>query len=134
MRPYFDIIRNVETNAVLAALRALAQEHRLAIFRLLVEHAPAGLTAGAIAELAGLAPATLSFHLKELAHAGLIAGRQDGRFIWYRANFDAITGVVTYLTDNCCQGNAVCVTACGPSIAPKRAAPASSYSRKRRSA
>ena len=122
----------METNAVLVALRALSHEHRLAIFRLLVEHAPAGLTAGAIGERAGLAPATLSFHLKELANAELIAARQDGRFIWYRAEFDAINGVVAYLTDNCCQGSAVCVTACAPAVPPKHVAPAASPLRKRR--
>ena len=70
-RPGFDSIRIMETKNVLGALAALSQEHRLAVFRLLVEHAPEGLAAGAIAERLLLAPATLSFHLKELATQGL---------------------------------------------------------------
>jgi ArsR family transcriptional regulator, arsenate/arsenite/antimonite-responsive transcriptional repressor len=69
-------MRIMETTKVLSALAALSQEHRLAVFRLLVEHAPEGLTPGVIAERLSLAPATLSFHLKELSHAGLIASRQ----------------------------------------------------------
>ena len=93
----------METNDVLAALGALAQETRLAIFRLLVEQGPAGLAAGAIAERLDLAPATLSFHLKELAQARLVIARPEGRFIHYRANFDAMTGLVSYLTENCCR-------------------------------
>jgi DNA-binding transcriptional ArsR family regulator len=104
----------MKTKAALSALSALAQETRLAIFRTLVEHAPEGLPAGAIAERLELAPATLSFHLKELAHAGLIAARQDGRFIWYRADLDAMGGLVAYLTENCCRGSAACDPACAP--------------------
>ena len=80
----------METRSVLAALSALSQEHRLGIFRLLVEHAPEGLPAGSIAARLSLAPATASFHLKELSHAGLIASRQDGRFVWYRADLEAM--------------------------------------------
>ena len=87
-------MKTMETKRALAALAALSQEHRLAIFRLLVEHAPEGLPAGLIAERLSLAPATASFHLKELSHAGLIASRQDGRFIWYRADLEAMNGLV----------------------------------------
>ena len=104
----------METKRVVAALSALAQETRLAVYRLLVERGPEGLPAGAIGERLKLAPATLSFHLKELAHAGLIAARQDGRFIWYRADFAAMNGLVAYLTENCCRASAVCDTVCAP--------------------
>jgi len=104
----------METNGVLKALGALSQEHRLAIFRLLVEHAPEGLCAGEIAERLSLAAPTLSFHLKELSQAGLIASRQDGRFIWYRADLSAMNGLVGYLTENCCRASSVCDDACVP--------------------
>lgn len=108
----------METKKVLAALAALAQENRLAVFRLLVEHAPEGLSAGVIAERLELAPATLSFHLKELVHAGLIAARQDGRFIWYRAEIKAMNGLVAYLSENCCRASAVGDSKCLPQGAP----------------
>jgi DNA-binding transcriptional ArsR family regulator len=110
----------METTQVLAALSALAQESRLAVFRLLVEHAPQGLPAGTIAERLSLAPATLSFHLKELAHAGLVVARQDGRFIWYRADLETMNRVVDYLTENCCRAGDICAAACTP-VKPARA-------------
>lgn len=116
----------------LAALSALAQESRLAVFRLLVEHAPEGLPAGSIAERVALAPATLSFHLKELAHAGLIVARQDGRFIWYRADLDAMNGLIGYLSENCCGSSAVCDPACAPAIAHQPVAIRPSTSRRRK--
>ncbi len=103
----------METRKALVALGALAQENRLAIFRLLVEHGPEGLTAGAVADKLAIAPATLSFHLKELAHGGLIAARQDGRFIWYRADFDGMNALVDYLTEKCCVRSTACDPACG---------------------
>ena len=92
--------------AVLKSLAALAQESRLAVFRLLVQQGPQGLAVGAIAERLALANATLSFHLKELANAGLVTARQDGRFIYYGANYPAMNSLVAYLTENCCQGEA----------------------------
>ena len=98
----------METSNVLTALAALSQETRLAAYRLLVRHAPEGLPAGQIAEQLDIAPASLSFHLKELTRAGLIVARPDGRFVWYRADLDAMNGVVGYLTDNCCRASAVC--------------------------
>jgi DNA-binding transcriptional ArsR family regulator len=110
---YFHIVGNVETTNALAALSALSQEHRLAIFRVLVEQGPDGLPAGMIGERLQLAPATLSFHLKELSHAGLIAARQNGRFIYYRADYAAMNGLVAYLTENCCRAS-TCAPACAP--------------------
>lgn len=103
---------------VIAALAALAQETRLDAYRMLVEHTPEGLTAGKIAERLGMAPASLSFHLKELTRAGLIVPRQDGRFVWYSADVDAMNGVVGYLTENCCRSSATCDPRCAPAPRP----------------
>lgn len=126
-------MKTMATKRVLAALGALAQESRLATFRLLIEHSPDGLTAGAIAEKLALAPATLSFHLKELSHAGLIAARQDGRFIWYRADVEAMNGLVAYLTDKCCASSTVCDPACLPAMSPHAVGVPLPVARKRRS-
>ena len=93
-----------DSSGAVASLAALAQPTRLALFRLLLEHEPAGLTPGAIAAKLGLAPATLSFHLKELAGAGLVKARQEGRFIYYAPDFGATHALVAYLTENCCSG------------------------------
>ena len=111
----------MEKKAALSALTGLSQESRLDIFRLLVEQGPEGLPAGEIAERLRMANTTLSFHLKELSHAGLISGRQAGRFIDYAAEFSAVNGLVNYLTENCCKG-ASCVVACAPSTQRKRRA------------
>ena len=124
----------METKHILNALAALSQEHRLAIFRLLVEHAPEGLFAGDIAERLQLAPATASFHLKELSRAGLIAPRQDGRFIWYRADLEAMNGLVGYLSENCCRASSVCDAACVPAGAPRPVAPQLSTRSRRKTA
>jgi ArsR family transcriptional regulator, arsenate/arsenite/antimonite-responsive transcriptional repressor len=123
----------MKTSDVIAALAALAQETRLGVYRALVEHAPEGLTAGDIAQRVGVPPATLSFHLKELARAGLIDSRQAGRFIWYRANIDAMNGLVAYLTENCCGSSGVCDPACVPAGAPRAVAVPLPAVRKRRS-
>ena len=104
----------MKMNQILIALAALAQETRLSVYRLLVEHAPEGLTAGEVAEKLGVAPASLSFHLKELTRAGLIVPRPEGRFVWYTADLDAMNGVVGYLTENCCRSSAVCDPKCAP--------------------
>ena len=104
----------MKTKQVLSALAALAQETRLSVYRLLVEHAPEGLTAGQVAERLAVPPASLSFHLKELTHAGLIVPRPAGRFVWYTADLDAMNGVVGYLTENCCRSSAVCDPKCAP--------------------
>jgi DNA-binding transcriptional ArsR family regulator len=99
-----------------SALAALAQETRLGIFRLLVEHAKDGLTPGAIALKLKLPPATLSFHLKELARAGLLLDRREGRFIWYRPDMRAMSQLIAYLTENCCRASGTtCATDCAPS-------------------
>ena len=120
----------METTSVLAALAALAQETRLAVYRLLLEHAPEGLAAGQVAVTLGIAPASLSFHLKELTHAGLIVPRPDGRFVWYSADLDAMNGVVQYLTENCCRSSAVCDPKCAPR--PRQIAAVAISPRKRR--
>jgi ArsR family transcriptional regulator len=101
----------MKTKQVIAALAALAQESRLNVFRLLVQTGPEGLAASKIAEHLDVAPSSLSFHLKELTHAGLIEARQEGRFIFYSANFDVMTDVISYLTDNCCGGASCAPTA-----------------------
>lgn len=91
---------------VVKALGALAQPTRLAIYRLLVEQGPEGLAAGEVAARLKAAPATLSFHFRTLSHAGLVESRQEGRFVYYSANFAAMNGMVDYLTENCCGGDA----------------------------
>jgi DNA-binding transcriptional ArsR family regulator len=93
---------------VVVALAALAQETRLAVFRLLVEQGPTGMAAGEIAASVDVSPAALSFHLKEMAHAGLVKSRQEGRFIFYSANFGTMNGLIAFLTENCCAAD------CGP--------------------
>ncbi|MBK3842429.1 ArsR/SmtB family transcription factor [Paraburkholderia aspalathi] len=99
----------MDSNLVVRALGALAHESRLAIFRVLVVAGPAGMPAGEIAQQVGLSPSSLSFHLKDLSHAGLVTGNQQGRFIFYSANFDAMNGLVGFLTENCCAGAACAV-------------------------
>ena len=103
----------MESNQVIKALAAIAQDTRLAVFRLLIQSGPAGLSVGKIAEHLTIAPATLSFHLKELSMAGLLTSRQESRFVIYSANFATMNGLIGFLTDNCCGGN-LCtpVTAC----------------------
>lgn len=86
------------------ALAALAQETRLLIYRLLVEAGPEGVSAGRIAEALKIPAATLSFHLKELARAGLISSRQERQFIYYAADFERMAELMTFLTQHCCQG------------------------------
>ena len=90
---------------VVKALSALAQPTRLALYRLLVACGPEGMAAGQIAGKLKVSPATLSFHFRTLSHAGLIENRQEGRFIYYAANFAAMNGMLAYLTENCCGGN-----------------------------
>ena len=98
----------METTQAVQALGALAQETRLAIYRLLVEAGPTGLAAGEIAATVGVPPANLSFHLKELAHADLVRSRQDGRYVFYSANYAHMNQLIGYLTDNCCERDGGC--------------------------
>jgi ArsR family transcriptional regulator, arsenate/arsenite/antimonite-responsive transcriptional repressor len=128
---YFNNRRNAEGMAMdqtraIAALGALAQETRLALFRLLVTCGPAGLPAGAIAERLGVPPSSLSFHLQQLAHAGLITQRRFSRQLIYSAEYGAMNALLAYLTENCCGRGAVCPPACDPTAgcgtAPKTTA------------
>lgn len=91
---------------IVTALAALAQESRLAIFRLLVQVGPEGMAATRIGEELGIAPSSMSFHLKELAHAQLVTVQRDGRSMIYSANFDAMNALIDFLTENCCSGKA----------------------------
>lgn len=107
-----------------AALGALAHETRLDVFRLLVQRGPDGLSAGTIAEKVKLPPSSLTFHLQQLARAGLVTQRRLSRQLFYAADFAAMNGVVGYLTENCC-GGASCAPVCRPvktgkTIAAKR--------------
>ena len=96
----------MESSDVVVALEGLARESRLGIFRLLVVAGPQGLPAGKIAERMGLPAPTLSFHLSQLKNAKLITCRREGRSLIYCADFAAINGLVAFLTENCCGGNA----------------------------
>lgn len=112
----------MEKKAVLSALAALSQETRLDIFRLLVQAGPEGRPAGTIAEALGVAPATLSFHLAQLNHAGLIIQRRESRSLIYSAEFDRMNALVAFLTENCCgvpANPSTCRPACA--TAPKAA-------------
>lgn len=108
----------MKSQSAVLSLAALAHESRLAVFRLLVRKGPEGLCPGDIMGKLKLAPATLSFHLKELSAAGLIRSRQEGRFIYYHPDFKVMNALVGYLTENCCEGQAcvatdpACVTTC----------------------
>lgn len=130
----FYIFTNVETSNALLALAALAQETRLAVHRLLIEHAPDGLPAGEIAERLEIPAPSLSFHLKELWRAGLVEPRQDGRFVWYRADLSAMNALIAYLTENCCRAGSACDPSCVPARASKRIAVAMPVAKRRRSA
>lgn len=96
-------IRFNEPEAV-KALAALAQPHRLRAFRALVVAGPAGLTPGKLADDLGVAPSALSFHLKELNNSGLVTQERQGRFLVYRAAFERMDALLSYLTETCCQG------------------------------
>ncbi len=104
--PCFHKYGIMESDDAVRKLAALAQSSRLMIFRALVQAGPAGLYAGEIGMRLGLTPATLSFHLKELSQVGLIHARQQGRFIYYAPDFSAMNGLLDYLTENCCRGDA----------------------------
>jgi len=114
----------MKTEMVIQALGALAHEHRLAIYRLLVERGPPGLAAGAIGERVGILPSSLTFHLQNLQRAGLITHRRISRRLIYSADFEAMNGLVGFLTENCCaQANRQCGTACEPAVTKARNKP-----------
>ena len=106
----------METSDAVTALAALAQDNRLDIFRLLVQAGPDGMAAGQVAEKLGLAPNTLTFHFDRLRMAGLVTVRRDGRSMIYAARFEAMNGLVSFLTENCCQGS---LAGCGPAVVCK---------------
>lgn len=121
---YFYETRTMEQNTAVRALGALAHDTRLTIYRLLVQAGPQGLAVGTIGEKLNLAPATLSFHLASLRHAGLVTERREGRTLFQSADYDAMNGLVGYLSENCCQGADCGVPACAPASAkqPSRTA------------
>lgn len=100
----------MNNQSAVTALSAIAQESRLIIFRMLVEAGVDGLAAGKISEQTQIAPSALSFHLKGLTHAGMVTARQEGRFIYYSANFNVMNELLAFLTTNCCGGEA-CLSA-----------------------
>jgi ArsR family transcriptional regulator len=111
----------VKSEQIVRALGALAQESRLAVFRLLVKRGPQGFTPGELAEKLTVPAPTLSFHLKELQHAQLVVSRREGRFLYYSANFDTMNGVLNFLSENCCSlSDEACDVQCKPVAAPKR--------------
>jgi ArsR family transcriptional regulator, arsenate/arsenite/antimonite-responsive transcriptional repressor len=105
----------MNTAQTITALGALAHEHRLAVYRLLVERGPAGLAAGAIAQRVGLVPSSLTFHLQNLRRAGLISQRRLSRQLMYSVDFTVMNSLVSYLTENCCGRDlGQCEPACKP--------------------
>ena len=110
----------MDSQHAVQALSALAHDTRLAIFRMLVETGPEGLPAGIIAERLGMPPSSLTFHVQHLHRAGIVTQHRLGRQLIYVAAFDAMNGLVAYLTENCCgRGPAACAPACGP-VAPSK--------------
>jgi DNA-binding transcriptional ArsR family regulator len=95
----------IKESAAVSVLSALAHQTRLRIFRMLVGAGPQGLAAGALSSRLRISPANLSFHLSHLTHAALIAAHRQGQSIIYTANFDAMSRLIAYLTDNCCGGH-----------------------------
>ena len=110
----------MKEHEAIGALAALAQESRLAVYRLLVRRGLEGYAAGEIGDRLGIPSPTLSFHLKELAQAGLVTVRKEGRFIHYSASFERMNGLVAYLTENCCSLGATCAPACAPDNTTER--------------
>ncbi|MBN8884085.1 MAG: helix-turn-helix transcriptional regulator [Rudaea sp.] len=101
----------MQTSQTVKMLSALAQESRLSIFRMLVQQGPDGLPVGVIGERLGIPNATLSFHLKELLHAGLVVSRQSGRFVYYAPVIEAMNDLIGFLTENCCNGQSCALPA-----------------------
>ncbi len=103
----------MQPEAIIRSLGALAQEHRLAAFRLLIQAGPDGMAAGALADALGIPASSLSFHLAQLSNAGLVTQRRVSRSIIYAADYAAMNGLIAYLTENCCAGGS-CSTAANP--------------------
>lgn len=112
----------METKDAVKSLSALAQETRIAIYRLLVQQGPEGLPASMLAEMLDLPNATFSFHVKELSQAGLVTARQAGRFIYYAANYATMNDLVGYLTENCCDGQACEIDLAAPKNSRRKSA------------
>jgi ArsR family transcriptional regulator, arsenate/arsenite/antimonite-responsive transcriptional repressor len=104
----------MKSKDAVGSLAALAQDSRLAIYRLLVKRGPEGFAAGELAERLKVPGPTLSFHLKALSQAGLVTTRRQSRFIYYSANFERMNDLVGYLTENCCSLGSDCGTSCAP--------------------
>ncbi len=104
----------MDEHRAVSALGALAQETRLALYRLLVATGPEGLPAGVIAERLGVAPSSLSFHLQQLLHAGLVTQCRAGRQLIYAAEYETMTALLAYLTENCCGRGQSCAPVCTP--------------------
>jgi ArsR family transcriptional regulator len=117
---YFDYIGTMDVESAVAALGALAQGSRLAVFRLLVQRGPTGLAAGEISERVGVPPTTLSFHLAQLSHAGLVTARRESRSIIYAADYDGMQHLMNFLTENCCTRG---LLSCGPPASLKPTQP-----------
>lgn len=110
----------MDIHRVIEAFGALAHEHRLKIYRLLVARGPQGLSAGAIAEGIRLVPSSLSFHLQALLRAGLIAKRRESRQLIYSADFATMDALLGFLTENCCaSGGETCAAECKPAVASR---------------
>jgi DNA-binding transcriptional ArsR family regulator len=112
----------MKADHVVKALGALAQESRLAMFRLLVKRGPEGYSPGELTEKLAIPAPTLSFHLKELQHAQLVLSRRAGRFLYYSANFTTMQGLIDFLSEKCCTlADANCDSTCAPVAGKKRA-------------
>ena len=107
----------MDAKTAVAALGALAHDTRLELFRLLAQRGPDGLSAGTIAATLGVPPSSLTFHLQQLIHAGLLSQRRLSRQLFYAVDIAAMNGLMGYLTENCCGGGKVCTPVCAPAAA-----------------
>jgi ArsR family transcriptional regulator len=121
----------MDTKQVIDGLGALAHDTRLQVFRMLVQQGPEGIPAGIIAERLGIPPSSLTFHLQQLLHAGLVTQRRLSRQLIYAADYAAMNGVLGYLTENCCGQNAACAPTCNPTAAQGESDEALPRSRRR---
>jgi len=122
----------MESTAAIGALAALAQDSRLQVYRLLVQAGPEGVAASEIAGKLGIPANTLSFHLKTLNHADLVLSRQEGRFVYYSANYERMNALLGFLTENCCGRAASCMPVCNPDQALTEGESDEAVSRSRR--